>query len=212
MTQHSIPSAGQAFAAVIAIIVWGALGLQAYLTIGKVIDDGGTALGGVWLLVGYFTILTNILVALTMTCVAFGGWPGGQNASDAVLAAVTLYIAIVGVVYHILLSKLYDLSGLWKVADTLLHYVSPALTLLFWLIFAPKGRLRFRDAFYWMLYPLAYCAYALVRGHHTGWYPYPFLNVTELGLERVLMNSAAMSAGVLVIALALIAICRRLSD
>ncbi|MFT3945398.1 MAG: Pr6Pr family membrane protein [Agriterribacter sp.] len=41
---------------------------------------------------------------------------------------------------------------------------------------------------------LVYLAYILLRGNFSGFYPYPFINVTVLGMKKVLVN-----AGLLVI-------------
>ena len=44
----------------------------------------------------------------------------------------------------------------------------------------------------WLLYPALYLAYALIRGRLEGFYPYPFINVTELGYGKVMTNAAAL--------------------
>jgi len=43
----------------------------------------------------------------------------------------------------------------------------------YWLIFVPKGSLRWKDALFWLPYPLLYFCYSLIRGAAVGWYPYP---------------------------------------
>ncbi|MEU0508616.1 Pr6Pr family membrane protein [Amycolatopsis sp. NPDC006125] len=50
------------------------------------------------------------------------------------------------------------------------------------------------DAFVW---PLAWLVHIFTQGAFTDWYPYPFLDVTELGLGAALRNA------VLVVVLAL---------
>ncbi len=39
-----------------------------------------------------------------------------------------------------------------------------------------------------LLFPLAYGAWTLAHGAATGWYPYPFVDVVDLGYLRVLAN------------------------
>lgn len=194
-------------AAIIALIAWGALALRTQITIVEFTAAGDTIVQGLWHLAGYFTIWTTLLVALAMTAIAFGRWPGGRSPSDATLAALALYVVVVGVVNHVLLRGLIDYTPIEQVADTLLHYVTPTLVVLWWLTFAPKERLRFRHAFLWLAYPLLYCAAALVRGAATGWYPYPFLDVRSLGYSGVLASAAGLGAviavsGVIVILIA----------
>jgi hypothetical protein len=40
-------------------------------------------------------------------------------------------------------------------------------------------------AFIW---PVAWIAYTLVHGAFTGWYPYPFLDVADIGYLKSLLN------------------------
>jgi hypothetical protein len=46
----------------------------------------------------------------------------------------------------------------------------------------------------WLLFPATYLGYALVRGSFEGRYPYPFIDIGKIGLERALSNSAAIGA------------------
>jgi hypothetical protein len=39
-----------------------------------------------------------------------------------------------------------------------------------------------------LIAPLAYGVYTLARGPIVGWYPYPFVDVTELGYPHVFRN------------------------
>jgi hypothetical protein len=52
----------------------------------------------------------------------------------------------------------------------------PVAVVADWLYQPPKNRLRLRQAVYWLIYPLLYLVYTLIRGAATGFYPYPFLN------------------------------------
>jgi hypothetical protein len=198
-------------AAVAALAAWGFLGVR----IGTAIEVGlaeGLSLGSIaYRLAGYFTVLTNLLVALAMSAVAAGRWPGGARASDSALAAVTLYIVLVGVVYHLLLADFRHPTGWALVADIGLHYVEPALVLVTWLAFAPKRRLRWRDPLYWLAYPAAYGLYIQLRGALDDWYPYPFLATNALGLEQALYNILRLGGAILLLGLLLIAIGRGLS-
>lgn len=213
MTEQDSPITGFArfFALLIAVVGWSGLTLQAYLTIGIFLQQGGTVGDGLWRLVGYFTILTNFLTALAMTAVAFNLWPGGRRPSAATLAAITLYIAVVGIVYHLLLRNIWNPEGLQKLADIVLHYVVPLAAFTFWLFCAPKSSLKFRHVALWLVYPLGYCAYVLARGAQDGWYPYPFIDAAALGLEKVLQNSAGLTVAFAIGGLILVAFGRLVS-
>ena len=74
-------------AAIIAIVCWIGLGIQFSASYADHVDLIST----LWSLGRFFTILTNLLVAVTMTWVAIGGKP-----SVNYLGGVTLAIILVG--------------------------------------------------------------------------------------------------------------------
>jgi hypothetical protein len=106
---------------------------------------------------------------------------------------------------------LLELSGGAKVADHLLHEVVPLMVPLFWLFLAPKGRLKWRDALWWAAYPLAYLIYALIRGVADGKYPYPFLDVAEIGGFQAAINCLLIGIGFLGAGYAFVWLDRRLA-
>lgn len=65
----------------------------------------------------------------------------------------------------------------------------------------PKGSLRFKHIGAWVIYPLVYFAYVLLRGHLLGQYQYPFIDVDALGYPQVFVNAGGILAGFIVIAL-----------
>jgi hypothetical protein len=122
--------------------------------------------------------------------VAIGGRPSANF-----LGGVTLAILLVGIVYLTLLQGLHVLTGAHRVADVLLHKVSPVATALWWLLFAPRAKLRWSAPFWWLLYPLAYLAYALGRGAIDQKYPYPFLDVGKIGWAQAALNVGGIAFG-----------------
>ena len=75
----------------------------------------------------------------------------------------------------------------------------------------PKGNLTPRNAVAWMAFPLVYGGYTLVHGTWSGWYPYPFMAVDQLGYPQVLANVAGMSLGFAGLGLVLVGTDRILS-
>ena len=175
-------------AAVTAAVALASLVLQAWLLAADTVARGGTIGGALFTLSGYFTILTNLVVASVSAALA-----RGARLPDWLTAGTALWIGFVAAVYHQMLAHLYDLRGWWAVADAGLHTVVPLLYLALWLLL-PKQGLRWRHVLPWAAFPLAYAAQALLRGHLTGWYPYPFLDVSRLGLAQVLWNAAELTA------------------
>ena len=191
-------------AAAIALTAWTGLAVQFGASLGQT----GSAGAALWEMLRFFTIIGNLLAAIAFTAIAAGSRRAG---TPFVLGGVTLTILLIGVVHFLLLRGLLHLSGGAKLADVLLHQVTPLLVLLYWLGFAPKAGLRRRDAMIWALLPLAYFAYALARAAADGKYPYPFMNAAQLGWPRVVANAALIALGFMLAALALVAIARRLA-
>ena len=63
-------------------------------------------------------------------------------------------ITITGVVYHVALAGLFDLSGLHKLGDQLVNTVVPLMAVTGWLIFGPRTQTSPRVAWLSALYPL----------------------------------------------------------
>lgn len=139
----------------------------------------------------FFTILTNSLVALFFARLAWrlGSVKNTIAIPTAGLTAVTLYITVVGLVYQVMLRHLWNPTGAQMIIDELLHTVIPILTLIFWVRYGHEEKLQFRQIAGWMIYPLIYLCYVLIRGHYSGFYPYPFISVAELGLNLVLIHA-----------------------
>jgi hypothetical protein len=174
----------KAGAALVAIACWTGLAIQFSATYGHQHDVAAT----LWVLARFFTILTNLLLAITMTAVAIG-----RKVSPFLLGGITLAILLVGAVYATLLAGLHELKGPALVADILLHKISPLLMAPWWLVFAPRARLRWKAPVQWALYPLAYFAYSLARGQVDHRYPYPFMDVGKLGWVQVALNAGGIA-------------------
>jgi hypothetical protein len=88
----------------------------------------------------------------------------------SVQAATAVYIAIVGMVYQLLLRQLWNPQGAQWVADVLLHSIVPVGYVVYWLLFAPRAGLSWKDSVTWLVYPGVYLVYTLARGAVSGLY------------------------------------------
>ncbi|TCK80659.1 Pr6Pr family membrane protein [Albibacterium bauzanense] len=158
----------------------------------------------------YFTILTNILVACCFTTIAIKREPYKTTffANPGVLAATVVNITIVGSVYNLILRALWTPTGLQLLADEFLHTIIPILYITFWLIAVPKIHLHWSRIFNWLYYPLGYFIIILFSGSLSGFYPYPFINVTELGWSQVIINSIFITAAFIFLSLLIVFISR----
>lgn len=194
----------------VAALAWSGLLLQLFLTVQSNVHNGKGALWGMVLYFGYFTILTNLLVclALTLPLTAPSSAGGRFFARSDVNACVATSIVFVGLAYHFLLRNLWSPHGLSLLADTLLHYITPAAFLLYWWFAFPKGALRWSHPFVWGVYPAAYLVYALIRGALIGNYPYGFIDAKAIGYERTLINGVGLLLVYFALGLILVALGR----
>jgi hypothetical protein len=160
----------------------------------------------------YFTILINLLAAAAMLVpVASPKSSAGKFLSRApVRTAIAGYIIVVGTVYYFLLSGIGNAEGWPMRLEYVLHYVTPPLFVLDWLLFVPKGRVPWRNGAICLGFPAVYAGWILAHGAMSGWYPYPFLDVADLGYPRVFMNIAGLVLAFLALDLFLTTIDRAL--
>lgn len=163
----------------------------------------------------YFTVQSNILVALTTGLLAVR-----LNRTETWFRVLRLSaiigITITGIVFHLALKGLTELTGPAVTADWILHTASPILGLLGWIIFGPRGWVTSRIVKLSVLFPVLWLAYTLVRGalvedrNGRNFYPYPFLDVVEHGYARVFVNIVLVAVLFFVLALGALAADKRL--
>ncbi len=170
-------------ALIICIAAVTGIGIECQAVLGR----GSSLSGAIWALAGYFTILTNALVAIMF------GWivvNAGRVQAPRALAGLAACIALVGVVFALLLQGARPLGGSVVLSNFLLHTFNPIAVPLYWLLFARKGALTWTDPLLWALYPLAYLGYALARGLSEGRYAYPFIDIGAIGWNGAALNAA----------------------
>ena len=146
-------------AGLIALICW----------VGIVIQFGDTyartqgLAESLWILLRFFTIISNLALAIAMTLLAVG-----KRVPEFLQGGLTLAILLVGLVYVTMLAGLHPLTGAAQVADYLLHYVSPVCMTAYWLLLTPHRKLQWRAPWFWALFPIIYFAYVLARGAADG--------------------------------------------
>jgi hypothetical protein len=170
----------------------------------------------------YFTIQSNALLAVAAGWSAVRAWQGRAPLSPRLTGGALLFIAITGLVYHLILANTssgfsmtedpdHTLTGWREVSNQLLHTVTPLGAVLDWLLLTAPGGLLLRHAAQWLLYPAAYLTFALVRGaalapDATARYPYPFLDVAQHGYAGVTTNALVLGLAFYALALTLVAL------
>jgi hypothetical protein len=191
-----------------ACLGWAGLAIQLYLIFLGRWADQASLLGGLVRFFSFFTVLSNTLVAVALSCALSGRDSAGHRffRHPAVCAGIVVSIALVGIAYNVLLRHLWQPQGWQRVADELLHDVMPLLFTLYWWLFVPKGMLRLKHVALWMLYPIVYFGYVLLRGDVIGDYMYPFIDIGTIGYASAFINAAGVLLGFVVIGLVILGI------
>ena len=191
------------FVAVAALAGWVGLAIQQYLIFYSRWSTGASLLGGLINFFSFFTVLTNTLVVVVLSYALVQRDSAAKRffLAPGISSGIAISIVVVSLAYNLLLRHLWQPEGFQFVADELLHDVMPTLFFIYWWRCVPKGSLRFKHIGAWVIYPLVYFAYVLLRGHLLGQYQYPFIDVDALGYPQVFVNAGGILAGFIVIAL-----------
>ena len=190
---------------VVALVAWFAVVFQLVLVLqgsAVLVEDDPPGRGeSIYRFFAYFTIQSNLLVAIASTALARE--PELDRPTWRVVRLAGMVgITVTGLVHFFLLRPLLDLDGADWMADKLLHMVVPVLALAAWAWVGPRPRFTWREAAYALVWPLAWLAWTLVVGRVDGWVPYPFLDASEEGWGSVMV----VSVGIMVLFLVLFAL------
>jgi len=167
--------------------------------------------------VNYFTYFTNQSNAAGVVVLAVGGVLCFRRSDDppaletARLLTAT-YTIISGVVFGLIVSQAGDYNYRIVVpwSSQLLHFWIPSFVILDWIIAPGRARLPWRRLWLLLIYPTVWGVFTIIRGGIVGWYPYFFLDPSQVSVP---WEFAAYSGGILIVivglAAALLAVTRR---
>ena len=142
----------------------------------------------------FFTILSNLL---GIGVFLFLGLTLGRRrppAIEAARGAAVVYLIITGIVYAVLLADDPGADTLLPWVNTVLHRVMPIAVVVDWLIDPPTRTIARATAAWWLVFPVIWLVYTLVRGPIVDWYPYPFVDPRE-GVLLLLGYVGGITAG-----------------
>ena len=210
--------------AVVALIAWAGSGLVTLLNLvdgyeqstleGHTYGDNAEGLAGAFGRLAdhfsYFTEWSNIVVAVTFTLLALA--PTVRTTLRRVLLLDSLImITVTAIVYAVLLAPTETVTGWSVLTNPWQHKVVPALTVLVWLIWGPRGWISWRLVPTSLIIPVAWIVWALARGAVVGAYPYGFLDVATRGYGPVFTTIAEILVFAMIVALIYIGLDRLLS-
>ena len=136
----------------------------------------------------FFTIWSNLLVGATSAALALRLDRPSLGFRSAYLAA-TVMIVVTFVVVIVALDPISQYEGKAAAADFLTHKLVPVLAAAGWLVYGPRGMVDARVVRGAVVIPVVWLAFTLIRGPlASDFYPYPFVDVVDLGYPRVLVN------------------------
>lgn len=182
----------RAWHAVLALVVLAALVAQVALVVagGSAADPGAgvpTSTGLVRLF-SFFTVQSNLLVLVSAVSLVLDPVRDGRFWRVVRLDGL-LGIVVTGAVFGAVLAPLVHHVGVGWWINAGLHYVSPAMALLGWLLFGPRPRVDGRTLAWAFAWPVGWALWTFARGAVVGWYPYPFLDAGAVGYATALRNT-----------------------
>ncbi|HET9235828.1 MAG TPA: Pr6Pr family membrane protein [Oligoflexus sp.] len=148
----------------------------------------------------YFTNQSNLLVAVFFIVDAVLRWRGrplSRSVYDRTRGALILYMSMTTSIYWLFLHHLIHFSSpAASVANIFLHSGAFSFLVIDWLWDRPETRMCKRFFVIWLLYPLAYIFVIMGLGALRSWYPYPFLNIAQLGLQKWAVWNGIMALGI----------------
>ena len=140
----------------------------------------------------YFTNLSNILVAVESLMLVKNS---KRNSSRFLIAQLTALICIVvaGLVYWLLLAAEDKVVGIDVFTNFAVHASVPLMFLLGWIFFVEHGNTTLKTIKFALLFPVVWAVIAMLRGALIDWYPYPFMDVRDLGYATALINMTVVT-------------------
>ncbi|WP_405362350.1 Pr6Pr family membrane protein [Kitasatospora sp. NBC_00085] len=155
----------------------------ALLTVVALGFAGHRAATGITGLPNFFSYFGNLSAMAAAVVLLLGGGAaltGRRPVLGTVRGAVLLCTTVTGLAYG-LLQVPYPVDMMVPWVHHVVHQVVPAAVLADWLVDPPERRIRPVEAAGWLVPPLLYLAYTLLRGVVVDRYPYVFLDPTIPG-------------------------------
>ncbi len=171
--------------------------VQFYFSLIRRLAEGHSVLYGINYFFSYFTVIINISVSVLLMLSVLR--PEARISrwfrKPVINTAFALYILVVGMIFYALLYRTSTAEGVEMLATHVLHGYVPVAYSLIWFYRYRTNTLVYSLTLKWILMPLAYFVYLLIRGLLLGVYPYFFVNPVKLGgYDKVALYAVAILA------------------
>ncbi len=135
----------------------------------------------------YFTIQSNLIVALYFSM--FFIKPIRNNKIyQRYLGAVTIYITVTFLIFVFFLQPIYHPTGWAGLSSILSHYIVPITSITYFILYREEVRFQYNEIPFWLVFPVLYLVFVILLGAFTGDYIYPFFQVNQIGIPRLIIN------------------------
>jgi hypothetical protein len=149
----------------------------------------------------YFSIQGTLIASVMLAYTGWLSWNSIAEKKQVTIARVsaTTYSIVIAVVYNALLRNsagdIRDAGYEWPVVPNEIMHVWAAVIMLIDLLFiAGASGVKLRASLWVAVFPLAWLAFAVIRGMLDGWWAYWFLNPTEpAGIPGMLQYIAGIT-------------------
>ncbi len=163
-------------------------------------------------MLSYYTILSNILcsvvfavcIYISVRALVHNKFAKYGRTIIFFKGLATMSIIVSFIAYHYMLTDqglVVNTRGLMIIdgKDFFVHYMVPFFTLGDWLLFQPKGLIKFRQPLIWLSVPMLYLGIVMAKSTYLGDYPYFFMNIGSNGYGTFIKYIACIGAICIVI-------------
>jgi hypothetical protein len=143
----------------------------------------------------YFTYQSNLFADVIILLSIFTKFSNSKLFSYFRYGSV-LYMIVTGLVYNIMLAD----AEAFQYPSIIIHCLFPLYVLIDFVIDRPIVRPSFLKTLVFVIYPLIYFAYSLIRGPFVNWWPYDFVNPNVSSPLTMLYYAIGILGGLLLFA------------
>ncbi len=175
----------------ILIVATSTLGIISILINSIIIGEESNQLLNVLVIFKYFTVQSNLVVLIYFSLLLFTNLKNNKG-FNKLFGGVVIYITITFLVFLLFLEPIYSPKGFALSGSILNHYITPLLVLGFLYKFKEDYTFNFSNTKIWIIYPIIYLMYLFIHGVKTHDYIYPFFEVSEVGVVRIMASVLGM--------------------
>lgn len=130
----------------------------------------------------YFSFISNLIIVIYFGLIFFLKLDEKSEKFKNMIGFIVMIIAATGLIYFVFIEPNVEYMDLGSYGKLVTHYLVPALVIGYFIAYTKNFTLEYRNLFLWLVYPVAYMGFLIIRGIVTDDYIYSFLHVDEVGV------------------------------